>query len=602
MKSAITFNFPPRNSSADELCEGKLTKLHHSVQGKGWELLCSTRRFGQGELDLSPLAVLKWGEMSESGPLSAPAGYDALAVVDLSDQTIVRINDPASAMLRLDVHDLPVELAATVMTTDLALLTERALPKLRSGQLWSGGLRFTKRPSNNSPLAAIFVPHISIGSGPPRFASLLFASVNPADAQTMAHDSLTGLPTRSALFDRLESAVRRNRTSPSLLVALFVDLDGLKNINDRYGHEVGDTALIETAQRITARIPEQALAVRFGGDEFVIVFEDAPDLDYAETVADNILSALSTVGDYHAISASIGVAVSRSGEVDGQELIRRADSAMYRAKARGGSQVAIFDAEMRTQQRSDEALRASLLDAIANNGFVIAAQPIFQLATGMVRGVELFTRVRDDTPYIANANQLFRLAHEYGEAFDAAVLGRALALARVWKQSFGIEAPRVHINVSAQSLAASQFVSRVADALADSALSGSSIAFEVDGRDLATAGERERDTIDGLRELGTPLIVDGFGDGSLALTDLAVWQPSMVKLAAEAFSFEVLTGLIRGVSTLSILTCVKGIGAQSELQQAVAIGTYCGQGNALAPVSSIDRINAQLRGPQRIGF
>jgi len=542
--------------------------------------------------------------MSDSVPKPGPvaAGYDAWVVIDMANGTIVRLDDRASELLDLASDDLPVELASIVTATDLSVLTERALPQIRSNSTWSGGLRFDNRRVDASPVPSMFVPHVFPDAAPPRFASLLFSSTNAAEATTMVFDPLTGLATRSALFRRLESAVRRNRTSSSLLVALFVDLDGLKNINDRYGHEVGDTALIETAQRITARIPEQALAVRFGGDEFVIVFEDALDLDHAETVADNILSALDTVGDYHAISASIGVAVARSGEVDGQELIRRADSAMYRAKARGGSQVAVFDAEMRTQQRSDEALRASLLDAIANNGFVVAAQPIFHLATGMVRGVELFTRVRDDTPYIANANQLFRLAHEYGEAFDAAVLGRALALARAWKQSLGSDAPRVHINVSAQSLAASQFVSSVADALADSALSGGSIAFEIDGRDLATAGERERSTINGLRELGTPLIVDGFGDGSLALTDLAAWQPSMVKLAAEAFSFDVLTGLIRGISTLAILTCVKGIGAQPELQHAVAIGTYCGQGNALAPVSSIDRINAQLRGPQRIGF
>lgn len=542
--------------------------------------------------------------MSDSGPnpRPAPAGYDGWAVIDLDNETIVRINERAAELLGPAADMLPVGLPSIVTTTDMQLLSERVLPQLRSGQTWHGGLRLDNQRVDTSPSPSMLVPHLGSGDDQPEFASLLFASTDAADAASLVPDPLTGLPTRSALFRRLETAVRRNRETSTLLVALFVDLDGLKNINDRYGHEVGDTALIETAQRIAAHIPDGALAVRFGGDEFVVMHEHAADLDEAEAMATQILQALHAVGDYHAISASIGIAVARSGEVDAHELIRRADSAMYRAKANGGSQVAVFDAEMRSKQQTDEALRSSLLHAISNNGFGVAAQPIFELATGTIVGVELFIRVRDDTPYIANANQLFRLAHEYGEAFDAAVLGRALALARVWKRSLGSRAPRVHINLSTQSLAASQFARRVGQALAEDGLPGGAIALEIDGRDLATAGERERATVNGLRELGTPLVIDGYGDGSLALADLADWRPAMVKLAGASFEPAVLAGLIRGSSTLAIPTCVKGLGAHHDLEQAVALGTYCGQGNALTPVRSVERINAQLHGPQRLGF
>jgi EAL domain-containing protein (putative c-di-GMP-specific phosphodiesterase class I) len=275
---------------------------------------------------------------------------------------------------------------------------------------------------------------------------------------------------------------------------------------------------------------------------------------------------------------------------------------MYRAKARGGSQIAVFDAEMRTKQRTDEALRASLLHAISNNGFGIAAQPIFELATGRIHGVELFIRVRDDTPYIADANQLFRLAHEYGEAFDAAVLGRGLALAQTWERSLGRDAPRVQINISTQSLASSQFTRRVADALRADALRPGAIAFEIDGRDLASSGDRERNTVDELRQIGVPMIVDGFSDGSLSLNDLVDWQPAMVKLAADTIRPQVLAGLIRGVSSLRIPTTVKNIGADDELRRAVRLGAFAGQGNVLTPVRSLARIHTQVHGPQRLGF
>ena len=532
-----------------------------------------------------------------------PPGYDGWMVIDLDSHAIVRVNERAQELLGVDVRDLPLALDRLLTETDLALLTKRVLPLVQSGSTWQGGLRLGNLPVELSPSPAMLVPHVRKADGSqPEFATLLFASAAEADAAIVVPDPLTGLPTRSALFPRLDRSVRRNRDTTKLLAVLFLDLDGLKNINDRYGHEVGDTALIETAQRISAHLPAGGLAVRFGGDEFVIIYEDAEDLDDAEHLAQQILDALDEAGDYHAISASIGIAVSRSGEVDANELIRRADTAMYRAKARGGCQLAIFDAEMRTKQRDDETLRSSLLQAISDNGFGVAAQPIFELATGRIYGVELFIRVRDDIPYIANANQLFRLAHEYGEALDAAVLGRALTLATGWQRSLGDAAPRVQINISTQSLAASQFTRRVGDALAGGKIRRGAIAFEIDGRDLATAGERERSTVEGLRELGAPIVVDGFGDRALTLQDLVEWNPTMVKIDASSHSSQVLTGLVRSISTLRMATCVKGIGHQTELRHAVRVGAFAGQGNALTPVRQVERVNTQIHGPQRLGF
>jgi len=531
------------------------------------------------------------------------AGYDGWAVLDLTTQSLIRANARGQELLGLPADQLPATLNDFLTSTDHALVTNRVLPILRSGSQWQGGLRLGHQRIDAAPSPVMIVPHISANTAlEPEYASLLFASSDVSDAAAMVPDPLTGLPTRSALFLRLERAVRRNRTSAHLLGAFFLDLDGLKQVNDRYGHEVGDTALIETAQRIAAALPPGALAVRFGGDEFVVIHEQLDDLDAATGFADEILAALNSVSDYHAISASIGIAVGRSGEVDGQELIRRADSAMYKAKALGGSQVAVFDAEMRTRQQDNAELRSSLLAAISNNGFGVAAQPIFEIGTGRVSGVELFIRIRDDTPYIANANQLFRLAHEYGEAFDAAVLGRSLALARLWQDSFGAEAPRVHINISSQSLAASHFARRVGLALSNDRVRPGAIAFEIDSGDLGLAGDRERATIKALRELGVPLVIDGFSGNALSLQDLAELQPIMVKLSSPDHSSTVLAGLIRGISTLSIPTCVKGLSTDRDLAIAVAIGAFSGQGNALTPVRRVEHVNDLLHGPQRLGF
>lgn len=536
------------------------------------------------------------------------SAYDAWAVIDLDAMDVVHTNAAARRFFG-NADDLPREIAQFVSIDDLPLLVATVLPIVRSGDMWRGELRFRPAGDPNASgevdqrdYPAVVVPQRSPGTDDARYATLLFAVSPAGDVTDSVPDPLTGLRTRSSLFPRLDRAVSANRNSSSLLVTLFLDLDGLKNINDRYGHDVGDRALREAAQRIVSCIPDDALAVRFGGDEFVVVHEGVIDLDEAEDLAENILAALTQVGGYHAISASIGMAVCRSGEVTPDELLRRADTAMYRAKARGGSQVAIFDADMRTQQLTDEALRASILATIADNGFGVAAQPIFELATGRILAVELFIRVRDDTPYIANANQLFRLAHEFGETFDAAVLDRALVLARRWNTALGSRAPRVQVNVSAQSLASPTFASRLREAIRHDDVRPASIAFEIDGRDLVTGAERERTTIDELRALGALIVVDGFGADELTLAALAEWNPSMVKLDGAKHTEAVLAGLLRAVSTLRIPTCIKGLSKPDALEHAVRIGAFAGQGNALTPVRGVERVNAQLHAPQRVGF
>lgn len=528
--------------------------------------------------------------------------YDGWAVIDLYAQTIVQVNEPARVALGSRANNLPAGLDHFLTSTDLELMTDAVLPRVRSGNTWTGGIRLGDQQADAPPMPIMVVPHVSGSTEQPDYASLLFALRASSDTVGTVPDPLTGLPTRSVLFQRLERAVQTNRDNATLLVALFIDLDGLKAINDRYGHEVGDVALIETAQRIATELPAGALAVRFGGDEFVVVLEDARDLDEVEAFAQGLVTALNKVGDHHPFSASIGIAVSRSGEVDGHELIRRADTAMYRAKAQGGSQFAIFDAEMRTKQRDDEALRADVLTALTDNGFAFAAQPIFELATGSICGVELFVRVRDDSPYISDASQLFRLANEYGEAFDAAVLDRAVRLSRRWKTALGDAAPRIQLNVSAQSLAAPTFLQRVSDAVAVNNLRPGSIAFEISANHLVSSGERERLMVDDLRSAGAAIVVDGFGDGPVTMSALAEWKPTMAKIDAGAFVPEVLAGLLRAVSTLRIATCVTGIARPDVLRHAVAIGAFAGQGSALTPVRNIELVNAQLHSRTRIGF
>ena len=290
-----------------------------------------------------------------------------------------------------------------------------------------------------------------------------------------------------------------------------------------------------------------------------------------------------------------------------RRLLQRADAAMYRAKSRGGARFAVFDSEMQGRIAADESLRARLLAAINSDGLDVAAQPLYELSTGRVIGVELFTRLTENGSLVSGTDVL-RLAREHSEAIDAAMLGRAIAIARSWRTELGAGAPRVHMNVSAQSLASGQFVSRVRSALDRHHLSPTTFAFEVDSNDFLPIDHREVSTLLALKEMGIAVVIDGYGVGPASLRLIERIRPSLVKIAsldtgrARPMHPEVIVGLLRAVSSLGVASCVKGIESQPVLERIVQAGAFAGQGNALAPVRSISEAQPALHAHATIGF
>ncbi|MEM7092825.1 MAG: diguanylate cyclase [Actinomycetota bacterium] len=480
------------------------------------------------------------------------------------------------------------------------------LPEVLAGRVWSGELRCRTQHDGSTTAVTLWVPHHR-GDQPPNTATILIGTAITEHATRVAPDPLTSLPTRVVLLDRLDQARRRSRRNGDLLAALFIDLDGLKGINDRHGHEEGDTALIQAAERIRTCMRDGDTVARFGGDEFVVLCESLEEEHQARSVAERILEKLTGDND-QPLSASIGIAFDHSGSLSALELVGRADAAMYRAKARGGARFEIFDSEMEGRIAADESLRTKLLAAISGDGLDVASQPLYELASGRVIGVELFIRLRDAGDELVSGADVLRLVREHSQSIDAAMLGRAIAVARNWRRELGQTAPRIHMNVSGQSLASGEFVRRVTEAFRRHHIGPHNFAFEVDTNDFVPMSTREIDALSELRAIGSGVVIDGYGVGPASLRLINQLRPNMVKVTAldttrsRQVNPEVVVGLVRAVSSLGVGTCVKGIESQTVLERVVTAGTFAGQGNVLSPVGTLADIRPRLSVPARIGF
>ncbi|HEX2568904.1 MAG TPA: EAL domain-containing protein [Polyangia bacterium] len=205
------------------------------------------------------------------------------------------------------------------------------------------------------------------------------------------HDSLTGLLNRAAFSDRLGRLVDRGRRDKGLLFAvMYIDLDGFKAVNDKYGHPVGDQLLVALARRLEDSLRPGDVVARLGGDEFAVLLHGMKQVSDVLRVAERIRKSLAapvTIGGHHyRISASLGAALSSTGYASAQEMLSDADAAMYRSKASGQGELAVCDEEMRSRRREHQALQVELRGALDRNELMLQYQPVVWLASGELVG------------------------------------------------------------------------------------------------------------------------------------------------------------------------------------------------------------------------
>ncbi len=362
------------------------------------------------------------------------------------------------------------------------------------------------------------------------------------DAQTVESmnealtDELTGLPNRRLLLDRLRVSLDRAARHGRPLALMFIDLDGFKAINDGRGHDAGDAVLVETARRIGAEIRGHDTAARLGGDEFVVVLEEA-DRFTAEDVAERLLDSLGEdigIGDRaYAVSATVGVAMyDEPGSLDTspEELVRRADIAMYSGKADGRGRVVFFEDWMGRAAEARTELEAELRRSVGDGSLQVAYQPVFWTADGSLHGFEALARWVSPTQGVVPPSEFIPLAARLGVArrLDRCVLEQACAaIVNLGEAARSLE---LTVNLSPQHIDDDDLVDGIIDVLARTQMPANRLLLEITETDALRDPEGAVGRLQALRGLGARLAIDDFGTGYSSMTYLDRFPIDVVKI------------------------------------------------------------------------
>jgi diguanylate cyclase (GGDEF)-like protein/PAS domain S-box-containing protein len=421
------------------------------------------------------------------------------------------------------------------------------------------------------------------------------------------HDGLTGLPNRAYVEDRAKDAIDRAGSvepgrPPVQAGAVFIDLDGFTGVNDSVGHGAGDLLLAQAARRLRAAVPSRDTVARWGGDEFTVLIESAasaPEIvDMAERLAGVIASEPFRVADREiSLTASIGVAFADAGAPG--HLLRNADVAMSRAKASGGGRVEVFAAHMHADVMHRLEMASDLRAAVTAGRLALEYQPVVELATSRVIGVEALARWSRGGHAVPPA-EFLRVAEDSGliVSLGEKVLREACAQAAAWRSSgwpIGVS-----VNFSLRQVTAAGFAASVLTALDDSGLPPGALTLEVAERVLIEGAGPMADGLAELRRHGVRLAIDDFGTGYASLAylrqlavDIIKIDPSFVAGLGADDTLAMLTRTIIQVGhDLGIEVVAEGIERPEHLELLTGMGCGLGQGYLIAKPMAASGIEA----------
>jgi diguanylate cyclase (GGDEF)-like protein len=336
------------------------------------------------------------------------------------------------------------------------------------------------------------------------------------------HDTLTGLPNRSAFTDFLNRALAARRSVGGMVAVLFVDLDDFKLINDSLGHSAGDELLARVAGRIREAVRANDVVARLGGDEFVVACVDIEDLEVATAIAHRIAAHLETpfrTGVHEAvISASIGIASTVAGRGGADDILREADMAMYEAKAQGRSRYVIFDDEMHRRLEWRLATENALRHAVEQGQLRLNYQPIVCLADRRLLAIESLVRWERPGYGLVMPQAFIPIAEQTQliTAIDAWVIRTACEQAASW----GERDVAISVNLSARDLRQPDIAQSIATALAETGLAPRRLIVEITETTLVVDDAAIAANLARIRRLGVGLAIDDFGTGYSSFASL----------------------------------------------------------------------------------
>jgi len=419
------------------------------------------------------------------------------------------------------------------------------------------------------------------------------ASANAQFEHLATHDSLTELPNRTLFLDRLQQVRLAARRSGQSYAVLFLDLDRFKFVNDALGHDVGDELLIAVVGRLRGVMRPSDTLARFGGDEFAILSPDVESERTALAIGERIQGALDTPIQLTSVelmaNASIGIAIGDAA-TDGADLLRDADAAMYRAKDGGRNRVELFDEAMQLQAQDHLDCAAALRGALEDDQIEAYYQPIVDLGTGRVVGVEALARWWHVDQFIA-PGQFIELAEEIGliDQLGGHILETACRAGRVWAD-MTTDPFVLSVNVSPRQFVSGELTGTVLGALAASGLDAGSLHLEITESALMSDPSVQT-TIDSLRRHGVKFAIDDFGTGYSSLASLRQLPVDVLKidctfvggLTTNPQDRALITAALDLARSFGLTTIAEGVETPEQLRELRALGCDLAQGYLWSP-------------------
>lgn len=405
------------------------------------------------------------------------------------------------------------------------------------------------------------------------------------------HDPLTGLPNRALIFEyagHLVAAAQRSRKQGAVL---FIDIDRFKPINDLYGHEIGDKLLQEASQRLLNCVRAEDLVGRLGGDEFVVVLPHADEEHPAATVAQHVIEALSAPFEIEAlelsVSGSVGISYFPQHGTDVDALIHAADLAMYQAKQSCHGSAQVFSTAMNARLDAASSIEARLKRALARGGLVLHYQPVIDMQTRQLTGVEALLRLTGEDGELIGPDQFVPVAESAGliGAVGEWVAAEACRQHEIWC-NHGLPPVTIAINVSPLQFRQRGFTSKLTDIILDSAVDPANIELEVTESTLMDSMDDAVTILNNIRAAGIRIALDDFGTGysslshlsHLPLDKLKVDQSFVRRLEHDRASRAITGAIITLGRTLNLEVVGEGIESEETLDYLQQNGCNQAQG------------------------
>jgi diguanylate cyclase (GGDEF)-like protein len=387
-------------------------------------------------------------------------------------------------------------------------------------------------------------------------------------AHQALHDSLTGLPNRTLVLDRIGQALARSARHDWSVGVLFFDLDRFKVVNDSLGHSAGDALLVLVVDRLRALLRPGDTMARLGGDEFLIVCEEIDGLTHARQLAERLTRALKppfNLGEREVFAtASMGIAVGRGPAATPESLLRDADAAMYRAKERGRARFEVFDEDMRAQAMRRLDTEHAMPRALEREEFRILYQPIVSLTDGTMKGVEALVRWEHPEHGLISPAEFVPIAEDNGliVSIGSWVLREALEQAARWQRETPARRDlRVTVNLSARQLQDPGLPFAVGTALEELVLDPSALTLEITESVLMSDRDVSLARLLDLKFLGVRLAIDDFGTGYSSLAYLQRFPLDVLKVD-KAF----VDGVAHGPEEAALAAAIVRLGHSLHLE------------------------------------